>query len=555
MNNPSHQPRWLVLWLVLFLIFTSPGQRADASQSRDTSSPGILLVGLKDGHTLGQLPALRASDTGKSIPNPSLSKIGVQVLQVPDGSEDEWMVMLQEDWRVEFVEKDNIANVTTLQTWVDLLPNDPDIDKQWALDRIGLPSAWGYNTGGSGVTIAFLDTGIQLDHEDLSRKLWINVGEIPANGLDDDGNGKVDDIHGWHFYHNYLSQGFTPAEDNNLWDDFGHGTHVAGIAAAETNNAEGIAGVSWGSKIMPVKVLDEFGYGWYSDIAAGIVYAVDNGAHIINLSLGGEESSETMLAAVEYANEKNVLVVASTGNTGEGVLYPAAYPPVMAVGASNEFDLRPSFSNYGTEVDLVAPGVEIYSTWYRGNYFSKSGTSMAVPHVSGVAALLLSQRPELSTEQLAEILCASALDIGPAGVDPYSGCGRLEAHQALSRISEPADLWINQQAPQSIGRGELITYTLTYGNHGFGDAFGVVISSTLRIDSQEMFTSTIKIGDLPLVSGPFTQTLSYLAPTAGITVTHHIEIGSINMDPNLDDNIFDIGVYILHKLIFPLVFG
>jgi len=515
---------------------------------------GILLVGMKDGHTIVNLPAFRVSDTGKSIPNPSLSKIGVQVLQVPDGSVDEWMVMLQEDWRVEFVEKDNVANATTLPMQGDLLPNDPDIDKQWALDHIGLPSAWGYNTGGSEVTIAFLDTGIQLDHVDLSSKLWINVDEIPANGLDDDGNGKVDDIHGWHFYHYYSSQGFTPAEDNNLWDDFGHGTHVAGIAAAETNNAEGIAGVSWGSKIMPVKVLDEYGYGWYSDIAAGIVYAVDNGAQIINLSLGGEEPSETLWTAVEYAIKRNVLVVASTGNTGEGVLYPAAYPPVVAVGASDEFDQRWTYSSYGTEVDLVAPGVEIYSTWYRGNYFTKSGTSMAAPHISGVAALLLSQRPELSTEQLTDVLCASAIDVGPAGVDPYSGCGRLDAHQALSRISEPADLWIRQQAPISIGSGEVITYTLTYGNHGLGDGFGAVISSTLRIGSQETLTSTINIGDLPLVSGPYTQTLSYLAPTAGITVTHRTEIGSINMDPNLDDNKFDIGVYILHKMIFPLVF-
>jgi len=278
-----------------------------------------------------------------------------------------------------------------------------------------------------------LDSGIQLDHEDLADKVWANPGEIPANGLDDDANGKVDDVHGWHFYHIWDGSRFIPAEDATVEDGFGHGTHVAGIVAAASNNGLGIAGLSWGARVMAVKVLDNAGKGWYSDVALGIIYAADNGARIINLSVGGSPESATLCAAAEYAHRKGCLLVAAAGNTGGRVEYPAACEHVLAVAATGPTDERASFSNTGPEVDVAAPGVGIYSTWARwGGYASMSGTSMAAPHASGVAALVWSRWPALSNEALTTQITRAVVDLGSPGWDESTGWGRIDAARAVS---------------------------------------------------------------------------------------------------------------------------
>jgi subtilisin family serine protease len=195
---------------------------------------------------------------------------------------------------------------------------------------------------------------------------------------------------------------------------------------------------------MPVKVLDMYGTGWYSDIAAGIIYAVDNGARIVNLSLGGEGASETLCAAVEYAYNRNALVVAAAGNTSGAVMYPAACAQALAVAATDEADVRASFSNHGPELDVAAPGVGIYSTWCRQDvylgtclgsyYFAKSGTSMATPHVSGLAALVWSHWPEWTNEQVARRIQQTAVDLGEPGWDEWYGWGRVDARAALALL-------------------------------------------------------------------------------------------------------------------------
>ena len=198
--------------------------------------------------------------------------------------------------------------------------------------------------------------------------------------------------------------------------------------------------MAWEAQILPVKVLDEYGNGWYSDIAAGMIYAADNGAQIIDLSLGGEAESELLRSAVDYARSRGALVIAAAGNGNMPVLYPAAYVPVLAVAATDENDLRPAFSNFGPQVDLAASGTNIYSTWYRSNYFTKSGTSMAAPHVSGAAALLWSRYPALTADDIADVLIHSAADIDPTGKDDYTGWGRLSAHRAIGLMEEFPDL-------------------------------------------------------------------------------------------------------------------
>ncbi len=286
-----------------------------------------------------------------------------------------------------------------------------------------------------------MDSGVYLGHPDLASKVWKNPDEIPGNGIDDDLNGKVDDVNGWHFYQQWTPDGYIPAGNANVTDDFGHGTHVAGITAAATNNGFGIAGISWGARVMPVRVLDQYGNGWYSDIAAGIIYAVDNGAKIINLSLGGAATSENaqpLCEAAAYAQQKGALLVAAAGNTGAAVLYPAACDGVLAVAATDRTDQRAVFSNFGPEVDLAAPGVDIYSTWpWLDGYFIKSGTSMAAPHVSGVAALVWSRWPEWDNVAVSRQITETAVDVDAAGWDPYTGWGRLDAAAALAPGGDP----------------------------------------------------------------------------------------------------------------------
>jgi len=207
---------------------------------------------------------------------------------------------------------------------------------------------------------------------------------------------------------------------------------VAGIAAASGNNGVGIAGVSWGARIMPIKVLDSHGNGTYANVAMGISWAVDHGAQVINMSLGGTPASAVLQSAVTYARIHNVLMVAATGNSGSSfVLYPARYPEVMAVGASNLSNQPAGFSNHGPEVDVAAPGENIYSLW-PGGYSTLTGTSMSAPHVSGLAAILFGYVS--SADSVRTIIDSTALDIGPAGWDQFSGAGLIQMDAALAQV-------------------------------------------------------------------------------------------------------------------------
>ncbi|HML04648.1 MAG TPA: S8 family serine peptidase, partial [Methanobacterium sp.] len=275
-------------------------------------------------------------------------------------------------------------------------PNDPSIGLQWGLNRTNMPSAWNLTTGSSNVIIAVIDSGVDLDHPDLKGNLWINTGEIPNNGKDDDGNGYIDDYYGWNF----------DGDNNNVTDDNGHGTHVAGIIAASGNNTQGVTGVMWNATIMPLKFLDKNGNGYISDAVKAIDYATKMGAFIINCSWGGPSYSKALEDAIKASN---ALVVCAAGNefTSEDIdaspNYPASYTAsnIITVAAVDKYDNLCSFSNYGiNSVDVAAPGASIYSTWPGARYFYMQGTSMATPYVSGLAGLIKSLHPELSALQV-----------------------------------------------------------------------------------------------------------------------------------------------------------
>lgn len=289
---------------------------------------------------------------------------------------------------VEWAEPDYIArcaseNSTQLRTTT---PNDPLLPSQWGLSKIHAPDAWDVVTGTSTVVIAVLDSGIDKTHPDLSGKLWVNPGEIPGNGIDDDNNGYIDDVNGWNFVNN----------NNDPSDDNGHGTQVAGIAAAATNNGLGIAGMCWNCKIMPVKVMQSSGIANYSDITTGVWYAAQKGAEVINLSLGGYGNSSALHAAIQEAvNTYGAVVVGGAGNDNlNAAFYPAAYDEVLAVAGTTATDEKATLSNYGTWVDVSAPAINITTTFLGGDWGPVNGTSFAAPFVSGLAGLLHSQHLE-----------------------------------------------------------------------------------------------------------------------------------------------------------------
>lgn len=278
-------------------------------------------------------------------------------------------------------------------------------DYQYNLPMIQTEAGWNISTGSDKNIIAVIDSGVDLNHPDLRHRL----------------------VDGY----NVLDENSPPNDDN------GHGTHVAGIIASETNNGLGVAGITWFNKIMPIKAMNAEGYGSSFDIAKGIVWAVDHGANVINMSLGNYQYSDIMRDAVAYAFEKDVMIVAATGNDHtDQTAFPAAYPEVFSVSAVNNIGNFAEFSNFGTYVDVVAPGVNIPSTYIGHQYAALSGTSMAAPHVSALAGLIRSTNPALTNDEVMAIIRNTTTDLGQPGKDVLYGDGLINVEAALKQAKE-----------------------------------------------------------------------------------------------------------------------
>jgi subtilisin family serine protease len=309
----------------------------------------------------------------------------------------------------------------------NIVPNDTQYGALYGMTRISAPSAWNISTGSTSVTVAVVDTGIDYNHPDLVDNIATNSREVPNNGVDDDGNGYIDDYYGYDFSNN----------DSNPIDDHYHGTHCAGTVGAKGNNGRGVAGVAWTVKLLPVKVLNSSGSGTSASVAAGITYAVRRGAKVVSLSLGSPSYSSTIESAVITARNAGVLVVAAAGNDSQNTdvypNYPSALTQdnILAVAASTSSDSFAYFSNYGaTSVDLAAPGDSILSTYISGQYAYASGTSMATPHVAGMAALLLAVNPNLSYSSIRSILIGTVDPIPSMAGKLVSG-GRANLYKAV----------------------------------------------------------------------------------------------------------------------------
>lgn len=319
-------------------------------------------------------------------------------------------------WNPQYVE----PHYLYLTNDTSIVPNDALYSKyQWNLPSIETEKGWNLTKGSEKVIIAVLDTGVQADHPDLKGKLMTGT-----NIMDD-----------------------SMAPD----DDVGHGTHVAGIIAASVNNGEGVAGLSWYNKVLPVKVLDSSGAGSTYSVAEGIIWATDHGAKVINMSLGNYAQAEFLHDAIKYAYERDVVLVAASGNDNtERPGFPAAYPEVFAVASTDADGSRSSFSNYGDYIDVAAPGASIASTYPGSQYAALSGTSMASPHVAALAGLIRSINPDLSNEEVMKIMRASAQDLGDAGRDNYFGYGQIDVVQALEKARQSAVSL--QQFPKQLER-------------------------------------------------------------------------------------------------------
>jgi subtilisin family serine protease len=500
--------------LILFSLVLIPRTNV-YSQRRETAqryADDRIIVKLKPGADQGLDADLMAEEI-VSAPGVRAERLTVrqrdaaQLIHLNRGvSVEDAVRRAQQDPRVEYAEPDYLVYA------MDTIPNDPFFNNMWGLSNlacsfcdssqqiasIDATKAWDITTGNDNVVAVVLDTGVQLQHEDLSANAWVNPQEIAGNGVDDDDNGFVDDVHGWNFF-----------DDNNRTyvdaaQDF-HGTHVAGSIGAVSNNGLGVTGVAWHVKIMSLKFLGGTqGKGKTSDAIKGIRYAIglrNRGVdvRVINASWGGGSESLALRQAISDANDAGILFVCAAGNDGENIddvpTFPASYsidqPNAISVGALNQGGSLASFSNFGhASVSVAAPGVGIFSTW-PGSYNSLQGTSMSTPYVSGIAVLLWSNEPSLTPAQVKQRIIDTSQPL-PWLVSMLARSGRASAYEALINRIPPV------QPPEVLGvhfSKKVVTID------GFGFANG---SSIIEVDGQSLPTVDYD-SSFSLANGTLTQ--------------------------------------------------
>ncbi len=400
---------------------------------------------------------------------------------------------LRQDPSVEYAEPNYILHA-------DVTPNDPRYPELWGMNNTGqtggtpdadidADTAWNVSTGSSSVLLAVIDTGVDYNHPDLAANMWTNPGEIPGNGIDDDGNGFIDDIHGWDFVNN----------DGDPFDDYGHGTHVSGTIGGVGNNGIGVTGVNWNVNIMAVKFLNSSGSGTTANAVLAVQYTTMMGVRLTSNSWGGGSFSQTLYDAIAAAGAANIAFVAAAGNNGANSdtspAYPAAYdlPNIISVAATDHNDLLASFSNYGAvSVDLAAPGVDILSTLPGNQYGLNSGTSMATPHVAGAYALALSvSAPGIPVAQVKNILLSS-VDHIPAMAGKCVSNGRLNIFFAIAEPDTTNPGMIDDLAtidPTSNTMGLTWTATGDDGEVGTANSYEVRYSTSV-IDATNWAAAT-----------------------------------------------------------------
>jgi subtilisin family serine protease len=466
--------------------------------------PGELIVGFERGASLSAQNAAVSAAGG--TPEERFPEIRATLVQVAPSETDEAMKQLLGDPRVRFAEPNHV--VRTMAT-----PDDPRFPELWGLHNTGqtggtpdadidAPEAWDLAMGSHDVVVGVTDTGVDFGHPDLAAQQWVNPGESCGStdpqaecadredGLDNDANGYVDDWRGWDFAN----------DDNDPADDHDHGTHVSGTIGAVGSNATGVTGVNWNVKVMALKFLDQTGFGTTADAISATLYAADNGARVSSNSWGGGPFDQALLDAIEYGASKGMLFVAAAGNDGRSndatPTYPANYASeaIVSVAATDHNDALAFFSNYGAKsVHLGAPGVNILSTTRNGTYKAFQGTSMATPHVAGVAALLAARFPSASPYGLKALLLRS-VDPVPALAGKTTTGGRLNALTGVSCDADPK-VWVGSPT-----QGFVV---------GVGDALPIAVLGASCASPAGLGNVTVTVNGSPL-------TLTAASPDRGL---------------------------------------
>lgn len=449
--------------VLLLAIATAFGVAAIAQTIHPNSQDGVVWFKLKDDAVLEKRMVIKGSETTPLTPREELKCLAaffegnpnVKVTKPFDrfkapalrrtyqlefsdiNNVDTYIKELEKFGQVEYAERVPFMRKT-------LVPNDPlyGPGNQWGLFKIQAETAWNYTTGNANIIVAVVDDAVDITHPDLSPVLWVNTGEIPGNGIDDDGNGYVDDRNGVNVATSTPSQEGSPMPGTPV-TSFDHGTHVAGIACAASNNGTGIASIGHGVSLMGIRAASD-----NSSLTAtlqGVLYAIDNGANVINMSFGSESYSTTYQNAITYGYNQGVVMIAACGNDNVNtVFYPAGYDHVIAVAATNGSDNKASFSNYDNGsgwVDVAAPGTSILSTLPTGSsslYGNKQGTSMASPMVAGLAGLMLSMNSGLTPDDIESCL-VSTCDPVAGSFSSSLGAGRVNASAAMACVSTSLD--------------------------------------------------------------------------------------------------------------------
>ncbi|MGH2729064.1 MAG: S8 family serine peptidase [Actinomycetota bacterium] len=527
--------------LVATLVVTAA---APASADEPLTVPGEIIVGFEEGVSEGTRNEVLAKVDARE--DEEFEAIDSELVEVDAGDVNAAIEKLEDDPRVEYAEPNFLVFADNHPVSADS-PNDPSFHQLWAMHNFGQTvnsvagtadadidalEAWSKSKGSSSAVVGIIDTGVDFSHPDLANAMWINPGEdcsgCRTNNVDDDGNGYIDDWRGWDFVNN----------DNNPFDDNGHGTHVAGTIGATGSNGVGVTGVNWTTRIMALKFLNGSGSGSTADAVEATLYASDPStlAHVTNNSWGGGGFSQALSNAINTADDNGSLFVAAAGNDGTNndttPHYPSSYdvPNVISVASTTSTDQRSSFSNWGkVGVDLGAPGSNIYSTYPGNTYRYLNGTSMATPHVAGAAALVKARFPTATDLGIKALLFRTVdpnTSLSTSGSTPVATGGRLNVNGAVSCSSTPK-VWVD--APRSnfvASMGEPLTVTVLGTNCGSpagvtvsADANGTGISLTARGDG--LYTGTYT----PSAAGPLTITAT--AAVAGAPNDTAIVSGSV----------------------------
>lgn len=387
-NTQRAARRLRLLPLLIGCALTSAAALADTIVAEQWV-PGRILVQPRPGLPEAELEKILKTHGGKSVGK--IEAIDVHIVQLPENaSEKAVAALLTKNPHLKFAELDYLLQATGTA-------NDPYFASAWHLPKVGAPTAW-ENSTGNGITIAILDSGVDSSHPDLAGKL----------------------VSGWNFIDN----------NSNTADVYGHGTKVAGAAAAASNNALGVASVASGAKIMPLRVTNTSGTASLTALASGLTWAADHGARVANLSFYGPSASSTVVSAAQYMKNKGGLVTVSAGNYGTEATF-ASTSTMIIVSATGSTDARTSWSSYGAYVDVAAPGDGIWTTIKGGGYGAVSGTSFSAPVTAGAIALMMAANPALAPTQLEQLLFSTAKDLGTVGWDKYYGIGRINAAAAV----------------------------------------------------------------------------------------------------------------------------